>query len=91
MVFPEVSDGLEVGHQPPGQPHQLDIALGFAFQASAGLHPIEVSVDIDLEQHRGMVGRSAGRFRLHASNPCLPKSSPSTKTSTTRTGLSSAM
>jgi hypothetical protein len=49
IVFPEVGYGLEVRHQAAGQPHQLDVALALPFQAPARLHPIEVSVDINLQ------------------------------------------
>ena len=34
VVFAEVGDGLEIRHQTPGQPHQLDIALRFALEAN---------------------------------------------------------
>ena len=57
IVFPEVGHGLEVRHQATGQPNQLDVALAFPFQAPARLHPIEVSVDVNLQQRRRMLGR----------------------------------
>jgi len=47
VVAADVGDGLEVQRQPLGQPHELDIALGFALQASAGLDAVEVAVDVD--------------------------------------------
>ena len=49
LIFPEVRNGLKVRHEPGEQPHQLDITLGLAFQAPAGLNPIEVPVDIEFE------------------------------------------
>ena len=58
VVAAEVGDGLEVRRQPLGQPHELDVALGFALQAPAGLDAIEVAVDVDLQQHRRVVSRS---------------------------------
>ena len=40
-------------------------------QATAGLNAIEVSVDVDLKQGRGMVGRAARRTWLHAAKTLL--------------------
>ena len=49
VVLAEVSNRLEVGRQPPGQPHQLDIALRFPFEPPARLHTVEIAVEIDLQ------------------------------------------
>src|SRR6195256_2876698 len=56
IVFPEVGYGLEVRHQAAGQPNQLDVALALPLQAPARLHPIEVSVDVNLQKRRRMIG-----------------------------------
>src|SRR3981081_2904254 len=66
VVFPEVGYRLEVRHQTAGQPNQLDVALAFSLQAPARLHPIEVSVDVNLQQRRRMIGRPSCRLRLNA-------------------------
>jgi hypothetical protein len=60
VILAEVGDGFEVWGEPPGQPHQFEIALAFALQASAGLDTVEVAVDVDLQQHRGVIGRPPG-------------------------------
>src|SRR5262249_46360811 len=49
LVLAEIGDRLEVGRQPPGQPHQLDIALRFPFEPPARLHAVEIAVEIDLQ------------------------------------------
>jgi hypothetical protein len=49
VVLAKVGDRLEVGCQPPGQPHQLDIALRFPFEPPARLHAVEIAVKIDLQ------------------------------------------
>src|SRR5262249_52439601 len=49
VVLAKVGDRLEVGRQPPGQPHQLDIALRFPFEPPARLHAVEIAVEIDLQ------------------------------------------
>src|SRR5438128_4489980 len=61
-----VGYGLEVWHQAAGQPNQLDVALAFSFQAPARLHPVEVSVDVNLQQRRRMIGRPSCRLRLNS-------------------------
>ena len=53
VVLAEIGYRLEVRHQAAGQPHQLDIALALPLQAPARLHPIEVSVDVNLQQRAG--------------------------------------
>jgi len=65
IVLAEIGNRLEVGCQPPGQPHQLDISLRFAFQPPARLNAVEVAVEIDLQQRRGTVGRPACHRRRH--------------------------
>jgi hypothetical protein len=66
VVLPEVGYRFEVWHQAPGQPNQLDVALAFPLQAPARLHPIEVAVNVNLQQRRRMVGRPSRRLWLDA-------------------------
>src|SRR4051794_11598259 len=66
VVLAEVGYRLEVRHQAAGQPNQLDVALALPLQAPARLHPIEVSVDVNLQQCRRMVGRPSCHLRLDA-------------------------
>ena len=54
----EVGDGLEVGCQSARQPHQLDVTLALALEAAARLHSVQIAVDVDLQQHRGVIRRS---------------------------------
>jgi len=51
VISPEIRNCRVIGHQPPDQPHHLDIAPGLAFQPAAGRDPIEVSVDEQLQQN----------------------------------------
>jgi len=66
IVMAEVGNGLEVGRQSTGQPHQLDIALRLALQPTAGRDAVQVAVDVELEQHRRVVRRPPGRRRIGA-------------------------
>ena len=42
IVTTEIRNGFEVGRQAPGQPHQFDVALAFALQATTGLDAVEI-------------------------------------------------
>ena len=66
IVAAKIGDGLEVRHQAASQPHQLDIALSFPFKPSARLDAVEIAVEIDLQQSRGMICWPPGRFRNNA-------------------------
>src|SRR5258708_3901960 len=66
VVLPEVGYCLEVRHQAAGQPNQLDVALALPLHAPARLYPIGVSVDVNLQQRRRMVGRPSRRLRHDA-------------------------
>ncbi len=66
VVLAKVGDGLEVRRQAPGQPHQLNIALGLAFQAPTRLQAVEIPVDVDLQQHRRVVRGTPGIRGCHA-------------------------
>jgi hypothetical protein len=61
VVPAEVGDGLEVGRQPAGEPHQLDVALRFALQPAAGRNAVQIAVDVELQQHRRVI-RGAARL-----------------------------
>src|SRR5207342_1285470 len=65
IVLAEVGYRLEVRHQAAGQPNQLDVALAFSLQAPARLHPIEVSVDVNLQQRCRMIAWPSCCLRLN--------------------------
>jgi len=51
--------------QSPRQPYQLDITLRLTLQTAAGLHLVQVAVDVELQQHGRMISRSTRRRRRH--------------------------
>src|SRR5690625_1300172 len=55
VVLAELRDCLEIRGQPTRQPHEFNIALTFAFQPPAGLHSIQVAVDINFEKRCRMI------------------------------------
>src|SRR5882672_6218485 len=71
IVLTEVGYCLEVRHQAASQPNQLNVALALPLQAPARLYPIEVSVDVNLQQRRRMIGRPPCRLRLNAAKAQL--------------------
>jgi len=60
IVPSKVGDRLEVRCQSTGQPHQFDIALGFTLEPTARLEPVQITIEVDLEHRRRMVGRAPG-------------------------------
>src|SRR5207237_3892177 len=64
---------------------------GLSFQPPAGLNPVQIAVNVKLEEHRGVIRRPTSRRRLHPSKLIPAKSSASTNASITRTGLLSSM
>src|SRR5205814_6556502 len=45
------------------------LRLRFAFQPPAGLNAVEIAVEVNLQQRRGMIGRPARRRRRHSRKP----------------------
>ncbi len=52
------------------QPHHLNIASSLSFQSAARLNPIEITVNVELQQPRGMISRSASCL---GSDPVKPQ------------------
>lgn len=65
----EIGDRLEVGGQPPGQPHQFDVALGLTLKPPARLDPVQIPVKVDLEHRRRMIGWTPRISWRHSSKP----------------------
>jgi hypothetical protein len=73
VVLPKVRNRLEVRCQPSREPDQLDVALALALQSPARLDPVQIPVDVDLQQRSGVVGRSTRRLRLCALKTQFPQ------------------
>ncbi|OTP74317.1 hypothetical protein PAMC26577_15960 [Caballeronia sordidicola] len=58
VVTTKVSYGFEVRSQSAREPHQLNIALAFALKTPARLNPVQIAIDIDLQQLARMIGRA---------------------------------
>jgi hypothetical protein len=54
-----------IRREPAQQPHNLDIASGFSFQPPARLNPVQISIDIKLQENRRMIRRTPRRRRVH--------------------------
>jgi hypothetical protein len=65
VVLAEVGNRLVIGGEPAQQPHYLDVAASLALQPTTRLHPVEIAVDVELQESRSMIGRPAGCRRLH--------------------------
>src|SRR6202158_3600404 len=65
-VLAEVGNRLVVRSEPAGQPHDLDIAPSLSLKPPARLNPIEITVNVELQQDRGMIRRPARRLGSHS-------------------------
>ena len=65
VVAPDGGDGRDVGGEVAGQPHQLDVAASLTVQAAAGGDSVEVAVEVELQQCRGILSGPARRGRRH--------------------------
>jgi hypothetical protein len=57
VVLAEIRNGLEVWCQLPRQPDQLDITLALTLKPAARRNPIEIAINVYLEQRRRMIAR----------------------------------
>src|ERR1019366_3292696 len=69
VVLAEVGNRLVVGSKPARQPHHLNVAPSFTLQSPARLDPVEIAVDVELQQHRWMIRRPARYLRIDPADP----------------------
>src|SRR5450756_2508887 len=55
--------------KPARQPHHLNVAPSFTLQSPARLDPVEIAVDVELQQHRWMIRRPAGYLGIDPTKP----------------------
>src|SRR6266849_7917444 len=61
VVLAEIGDHLVIGNKASRQPHDLHIASGLALEPSARLDPVQIAVNIELQEDRGMIRGSPCR------------------------------
>src|SRR5262245_1899603 len=71
IVLAEIGNRFVIRDQSAEKPDHLEIATGLTLQPPARLYPIEIAVDVELEQGRGMIGGPARYFRHNAFEPEL--------------------
>src|SRR5450756_1506155 len=71
VVLAEVGDRLVIGSKPARQPHHLNVAPSFTLQSPARLDPVEIAVDVELQQHRWMIRGPAGYLGFDPVEPKL--------------------
>ena len=69
VVLAEVGDRLVIGNQAAREPHHLNVAPSLTLKPAARLNPVQIPVDVQLQQGRRMVGGSASNLRLHPAKP----------------------
>ena len=69
IVPPEIGNGLVIGNEPTRQPHDLNVASGLTLEPAARLNPVEIAVDVELQQDRRMIRRPAGYLGIDPAEP----------------------
>jgi len=65
IVLAEVGNRLVIGHEPARKPHHLDVVPSLTLQPPARLNPVEIAINIELQQHRRMIRRPPGCLRSY--------------------------
>ena len=73
IVPTEIGNGLVIGNEPTRQPHDLNVASGLTLEPAARLNPVEIAVDVELQQDRRMIRRPAGYLGIDPAEPKLGK------------------
>ena len=55
VVLAEIGNCLVIGNKPASEPHHFDIAARLTLKPAARLNPIEIAVDVELQQYRRMI------------------------------------
>ena len=71
IVLAEVGNRLVIGSKPARQPHHLNVAPSLTLKPAARLNPIEIAVDVELQQDRRMIRRPAGYLGIDPAEPKL--------------------
>src|ERR1700730_5844678 len=79
VILAEIGNRLVIRNQPTGEPHHLNVAARLTLKPAARLNPIEITVNVELQQHRRMVRRPAGGLGINPAKPKLGQIEPSDK------------
>src|ERR1700704_5739602 len=60
VVLAQIRNCLVIGNKAAGEPHYLNVASGLTLEPAARLNPVEVAVDVELQQYRWMIRRPTG-------------------------------
>src|SRR5262249_47521116 len=79
VVLAEIGNRLVIRNQSTDQPHDLNVATSLTFKPTARLNPIEITVDVKLQQHRRVVRRPARDLGLNPAKPQFRQVQPVNK------------
>src|SRR5215212_1312179 len=75
VILAEIGNRLVIGNQPTGKPHDFNVAGRLTLKPTARLNPVEIPVDVELQQHRRMIRGPAGDPGSTPSNRSSARSS----------------
>src|SRR5262249_17913304 len=73
IVLAEIGNRLVIWSQTSRQPHHLNVAPSLALKPATRMDPIEIAVNVELQQDRWMIRGSAGHLGLDTVEPKLGK------------------
>src|SRR5262249_14580711 len=65
-IFAQIGNRFVIRDKSTGEPHDLNVAPALALEPAARLNPIEITIDVELEQRRRMVRGPAGCLWVNA-------------------------
>src|SRR5262249_61914297 len=57
VVLAEIRDDFVIGNETAQEPHHFEVTARFASKAPARRHPVDIAVDVELEQYGGVINR----------------------------------
>src|SRR6188472_4613500 len=71
IILAEVGNRLVIGSKPAREPHHLNVAPGLTLKPAARLNSVEIAVNVELQEQRWMIRRSAGCLGIDPAEPKL--------------------
>src|ERR1700730_352933 len=79
VILAEIGNRLVIGSQPNGEPHDFNVAARLTLKPTARLNSVEITEDVELQQHRRMIRGPPGGLRINPFEPKLRQIEPLNK------------
>src|SRR5947209_6256306 len=76
VILAEIGNRLVIRNKPTGEPHDFNVTTRLTLKPAARLNAVEITVDVELEQHRRMIRWTAGDLGLNPVEPQIGQIEP---------------